>query len=114
MIAALEIQNGRPKDALEQLEIAERFEREGSFFQRYLRAFAYAALGYQDDALRQFGKIVDHRGESVLSSIYPLAQLGKARILRDKAEYEKFFELWEDADDDMPALVAAKQEFGEL
>lgn len=114
VIAALEIQNGRPKDALEQLEIAERFEREGHFFQRYLRAFAYYALGYTDDALREFGKIVDHRGEAVLSSIYPLAQLGKARILGDKVEYEKFFDLWKEADDDMPALVAAKEEFGKL
>jgi len=114
VIAALEIQNGRPKDALEQLEIAERFEREGNFFQRYLRAFAYHALGYRDDALREFGKIVDHRGESVLSSIYPLAVLGKARILQDKEEYENFFGLWNDADEDMPALVAAKEEYGKL
>ncbi|HUF05162.1 MAG TPA: protein kinase [Aridibacter sp.] len=114
VLAALEIQNGRPKDALEHLETAERFEREGHYFQRYLRAFAFGALGYPDDALREFGKIVDHRGEAALSSLYPLAQLGKARILNDRSEYEKFFELWKDADDDMPALVAAKSEFAEL
>ncbi|REJ78587.1 MAG: serine/threonine protein kinase [Acidobacteria bacterium] len=112
--AALELQNGRPKDAIEALEPAERFEREGYFYQRYLRAFAFEALGYPDDALREFVKILDNRTESVLSSIYPLAQLGKARILKDKEEYEKFFELWKNADDDMPALVAAKAEFGEL
>jgi len=49
-----------------------------------------------------------------LSSIYALAQLGKARVTRDKADYEKFFELWKDADPDMPALVQAKKEFEAL
>lgn len=112
--AAMELQNKRPKDAIEVLEPAVRFEREGYFYQRYLRAFAFEGLGYEDDALREFTKILDNRTDAVLSSLYPLAQLGKARILKDKAEYEKFFELWKDADDDMPAMVAAKREYSEL
>ena len=31
--------------------------------------------------------------------------------MRDKKEYEKFFEMWKDADKDLPALIAAKEEF---
>jgi serine/threonine protein kinase/Tfp pilus assembly protein PilF len=112
--AAVELQSGRAKEAIEELETALRFEREGHFFQRYLRALAFQKLGYSDDAVREFNKILEHRGESVLSSLYPLSQLGKARAQKDKAEYEKFFAIWKDADDDMPALVAAKAEFSEF
>ena len=64
--------------------------------------------------MREFDKILNHRGEAPRSFIYPLAQLCKARATKDTAEYEKFFELWKDADADMPALVAAKTEFAAL
>ena len=67
-------------------------------------------LNKPKDAVREFDKILNHRGEAPVSSLYPLAQLGKARALNDKAEYEKFFELWKDADPDMPALAAAREE----
>ena len=43
-----------------------------------------------------------------------VAQLGKARATKDKAEYEKFLELWKDADKDMPALTAAREELEAL
>jgi hypothetical protein len=65
-------------------------------------------------ASAEFDKILDNRGECVLSAIYPLAQLCKARITKSKAEYEKFFDLWKDADADMPALVAAREEAEKL
>ncbi len=34
--------------------------------------------------------------------------------MKDKAEYEKFFELWKEADLDMPALIEAKKEYVNL
>ncbi len=37
-----------------------------------------------------------------------------ARATKKKEEYEKFFELWKDADLDMPALNEAKKEFENL
>ena len=58
--------------------------------------------------------ILFHRGEAPLSALYPLARLAKARALKDRNEYEKFFDLWKDADPDMPALQAARKEFEEL
>jgi serine/threonine protein kinase/predicted Zn-dependent protease len=112
--ATLDLQHGRAKEAIETLEIAERLERAAEFFPQYIRALAFMKLGKAKDSVREFDKILGHRGEAPLSSIYPLAQLGKARATKDKAEYEKFFELWKDADPDMPALIAAKKEVASL
>ncbi len=112
--AALELQNGMAKEAIEELEIAERFEKAGEFYPQYIRALSFLKLNKMKQAIAEFDKILNHRGEAALSSIYPLAQLGKARATRSKAEYEKFFELWTDADKDMPALVEAKKEFENL
>jgi len=112
--AALWQQAGKLKEAIEELEITERLEKAGEFIPQYLRALAYLQLGRSRDALREFDKILSNRGEAPLSSLYPLAQLGKARATKDKAEYEMFFEMWKDADKDMPALVSAKGEYEAL
>ncbi len=104
------LQADKPKEAIEELSVAERYERAGKFYPQYIRGLAYLQLNKANDAAREFDKILNHRGEAPLSSIYPLAQLGNARATNDKAEYEKFFEMWKDADADMPALVAARKE----
>ncbi len=112
--AAHFLQTGKAREAVEELEVAERYEKAGEFYPQYIRALAYLKLNKTKDAVREFDKILNHRGEAPLSSIYPLAQLGKARAMKDKSEYEKFFDLWKDADQDMPALVAAKKEYENL
>ena len=112
--AALLLQSNKPKEAIEELEITERLEKGAEFYPQYLRGLAYLQLKKPKDAAREFDKIIGHRGEAPLSSIYALAQLGKARATKDKADYEKFLELWRDADPDMPALVEAKKEFAAL
>jgi predicted Zn-dependent protease len=112
--AAILLQSGKAKEAVEELEIAERFERAGEFYPQYLRGLSFLQLNKPKAAAREFDKILNHRGEAPLSSIYPLAHLGKARALKDKAEYEKFLDLWKDADHDMPALVAARSEIESL
>ncbi len=112
--AALWLQAGKLKEAVEELEITERLEKAGEFIPQYLRGLALLRLGRNSEATREFDKILDFRGEAPLSSLYPLAHLGKARATRDKAEYEKFLEMWKDADKDMPALVAARAEFEAL
>jgi len=112
--AALLLQADKAKEAIEELEIAERLEKAAEFYPQYLRGMAYLKLNKARDAAREFDKILNHRGEAPLSSIYALAQLGKARATKDKAEYDKFFDLWKDADADMPALVAAKDEYKAL
>ena len=112
--AAVKLQNNKAEEAIEELEIAERFERAAEFYPQYLRGLAYLKLGKGKKAVAEFEKILNHRGESPLSAIYPLAQLGKARATKNKEDYEKFFEMWREADKDMPALVAARKEFEEL
>jgi eukaryotic-like serine/threonine-protein kinase len=112
--AALWLQAGKLKEAVEELEITERLEKAGEFIPQYLRGLALLRLNRNYDAAREFDKILNNRGEAPLSSLYPLAQLGKARATKAKAEYEKFLELWKDADKDMPALVAAKAEYEAL
>ncbi len=112
--AALWLQAGKLKEAVEELEITERLEKAGEFIPQYLRGLALLRLNRNLDAAREFDKILNFRGEAPLSSLYPLAHLGKARALKDKAEYEKFLDMWKDADKDMPALVAARSEFEAL
>lgn len=108
--AALLLQIGKAKEAIEELEITERLEKAAEFYPQYIRGLAYLQLKKSKDATREFEKILNHRGEAPLSSIYPLAQLGKARATKVKKEYDKFFDLWKDADKDMPALLAAREE----
>jgi tetratricopeptide (TPR) repeat protein len=108
--AALELQKGRAKEAIEELEITERYERASEFYPQYIRGLSFLKLNKMKQAIAEFEKILKHRGEAPLSAIYPLAQLGKARATKNKIEYEKFFELWKEADKDMPPLVAAKSE----
>ncbi|MDQ3221415.1 MAG: serine/threonine-protein kinase, partial [Acidobacteriota bacterium] len=81
--AASLLQNGKAKEAIEELEIAERLEKAGEFYPQYLRGLAYLKLNKARDAAREFDKILNHRGEAALSSIYPLAQLGLARATKD-------------------------------
>ena len=112
--AALWLQAGKLKEAVEELEITERLEKAGEFIPQYLRGLALLRLKRNREAEKEFDKILNFRGEAPLSSIYPLAQLGKARATKNKAEYEKFLELWKDADKDMPALTAAREEIKNL
>jgi hypothetical protein len=53
--------------------------------------------------------------------LYPLAHLGLARaaaLTGDRAKSQKawddFFAVWKDADADLPALIAAKKEYGKM
>jgi len=112
--AAAKLQDNKAEEAIEELEIAARFERAAEFYPQYLRGLAYLKLEKEKKAAVEFEKILNHRGESPLSAIYPLARLGLARAKNNKEEYEKFFELWQEADKDMPLLVAAQREFEKI
>ncbi len=90
---AILLQSGKGKEAIEELEITKRFERAAEFYPQYLRGLAYLQSNKPKASVREFDKILNNHGEVPLSSLYPLPQLGKARATKDKAEYEKFFEL---------------------
>ena len=114
--AALELQRNNPAQAIQLLEATRRYEPAAEFWPQYLRGLAYLSLKSGDEAAAEFRRILDHRGEATLSVLYPLARLGLARAIavtgdseKSRAEYQSFFELWKDADADLPILIEAKQ-----
>ena len=84
----------------------------------YIRGQAYLTSHSGADAAREFQKMLDHRGVDPLSPYLSLAYLGLARadnLMGKRADclkaYEKFFELWKNADNDIPILQVARREY---
>jgi len=87
----------------------------------YCRAVAYQREKDAANAAIEFQRIIDHRGVSPTSELYPLAVLGMARALemsgdrtRSRNVYEAFLNSWTDADPDTPVLREAKAESSKL
>jgi len=87
----------------------------------YLRGEAELGRGQGTAALKEFQKFSANAG--VVGSCWsaPLAKLGEARAraltgpeASAKNSYEKFFQLWKDADADVPVLKQAKTEAAKL
>ncbi|MBA2335779.1 MAG: protein kinase [Blastocatellia bacterium] len=121
--AALELQRGEPARALELLAPVTRYEGAADFQPQYLRGLCYLRLGQGTEAGAEFRKILDRRGQTevLVSTLYPLARLGMARsaaVTGDTAlarkSYEEFFELWKDADPDLPVLIEARKEYANM
>jgi len=127
--AAIALNRRQPAKALSVLEAAAVTEL-GSytfFFNAslmhpvYLRGQAYLALRQGENAAAEFQKIIDHRGIVLNSPVAVLARLGLGRahaLQGNSAEageaYREFFELWKDADPDVPILKQAKAEYAKL
>jgi serine/threonine protein kinase/Tfp pilus assembly protein PilF len=97
----------------------------------YVRGNAYLAAGQGSVAAAEFQKILDHTGIVWNCWTGALAHLGVARAnalqahtsqgvdadaarLRALAAYKDFFNLWKDADPDIPILKQAKAEYAKL
>ncbi len=87
----------------------------------YLRGMAYLDAKQGALAAVEFQKVIDRPGVVISESIGALAYLGLARayamtgdVAKAKAEYEEFFKLWKDADEDVPVLKMAKAEYAKL
>jgi eukaryotic-like serine/threonine-protein kinase len=87
----------------------------------FVRGETYLAAHQGSEAAAEFQKILDHRGIVVNEPIGALAHLGLARayVLQDdtakaRAAYQDFLGLWQNADADIPVLVAAKAEYAKL
>jgi len=87
----------------------------------YVRGEAYLAAKQATQAVGEFQKIVDWPGVAVNEPIAALAQLGLARayvaegdVKKGRAMYERFFELWKDADGGIPVRHQAQWEYQKL
>jgi eukaryotic-like serine/threonine-protein kinase len=93
----------------------------GTMYPVYLRGLAYMAEGLSPQASVQFQKIINHPG---LIINFPLASLAKLQFARANAQsgnilaarkaYEGFFEVWKNADPNIPILKQAKLEYAKL
>ncbi|MBV8520799.1 MAG: protein kinase, partial [Acetobacteraceae bacterium] len=126
--AAIALKRDQAARSVELLATASPYER--AYFEAvYLRGLAYLRLHKGADAVAEFQKIVDHKGANWASTwrypywgqFYSLSYLGMARgfaLAADSAKakkaYEDFFELWKDADHDIPILLQAKTEYAKL
>jgi serine/threonine protein kinase/tetratricopeptide (TPR) repeat protein len=121
-LASIEIHNGNPAKAIESLKCALRYEDVGEYFgDEYLRGQAYLGLGEGDKAAVEFQKILDKRGQDPTSPFYSLAYLGMAKaanlsrdIAKSKKYYQDFLGIMKDADDDLPVINEAEDEYAEL
>jgi tetratricopeptide (TPR) repeat protein len=126
--AAIELKGDQPAKAVELLASASPYER--AYPEAvYLRGLAYLRLKKGAEAATEFQKIVDHKGANWGSTwqhpnwglYYSLSYLGQARgfalagdTAKAKKAFQDFFELWKDADPDIPILKQAKAEYNRL
>jgi serine/threonine protein kinase/Tfp pilus assembly protein PilF len=98
-----------------------------------VRAEAYLAARRGAEAAAEFQRIIDHPGLVLNCPMAPLAHLGQARAYalqaadpatsptsqedfrnKARARFQQFFNLWKDADPNIPVLLQAKSEFAKL
>jgi serine/threonine protein kinase/tetratricopeptide (TPR) repeat protein len=115
--------------ALEILQASSRYElgqigaggATPALYPVWVRAEAYRMAGQGAQAVREYQKILDHRGAVTNGIIGALAHLGLARAYalqgdtaKARVAYQDFFALWKDADPDTPVLISAKSEYAKL
>jgi tetratricopeptide (TPR) repeat protein len=86
-----------------------------TLYPTFVRGQAYLAAGDGRKALAEFQKLADHRSFMVNSLLWPLSRLELAREYTATGDLEKahqscqeFFQLWNDADPDLPLLKEAE------
>ena len=93
----------------------------GAMYPAYIRGEAYLEMGKFPEAAGEFQKILDNPGMTLADPLGAVArvQLGRSlrlsgQIAKAKTAYENFFNLWRNADHDVPLLAAAKTEYSRL
>jgi DNA-binding winged helix-turn-helix (wHTH) protein/tetratricopeptide (TPR) repeat protein len=123
--AQIALNHHNPSKALDLLQSAGPYELSDTWWgflgPIYVRGKAYLMAHKGTEAVREFQKILDHRGMVANCPIGALAhlQLGRAYALmgdnmKARAEYRDFFTLWKDADPDIPIFTRAKAEYAKL
>ncbi len=124
--ASIDLNAGNASQALIALEAAAPYDLGGpapisNLYPVYVRGQAYLASHNGAGAAGEFQKIIDHRGIVLNVPLGALAhlQLGRAYVLtgdtgKAKAGYQDFFNVWKDADPDIPILKEAKAEYEKI
>jgi DNA-binding winged helix-turn-helix (wHTH) protein/tetratricopeptide (TPR) repeat protein len=118
--AAIDLAQNKPTEALAALQPSAYLELTDPSVPA-LKGRAYLAAHQPEAAAREFRIILDRPYLSAISPNLPLAHLGLARALQQlqnpaaaRQEFETFFQLWKDADPDLPILKQAHQEYASL
>jgi DNA-binding winged helix-turn-helix (wHTH) protein/tetratricopeptide (TPR) repeat protein len=127
---AVSLHDGDPGAALEQLNRAERVElgTNAALWPAYLRGLAYLNQGADPEAIREFQKILDHKGalapkdfNPAAMVLYPMAYVGRARAAAHRGDvdasrvtYESLLELWQEADPTIAIVSAVRREYRQL
>lgn len=128
--AAIALSTGNAKKAIGYLQATSAYELGGgvppfspgaSMYPVYMRGLAYVQSRQWRAATGEFQKIIEHRG---LVWNFPLAALVELRlastfkeaneIAKAREAYQHFFQLWQDADPDIPILREARFEYAGL
>jgi eukaryotic-like serine/threonine-protein kinase len=121
--AVIALRQRKPDDAVRALQPAAQTElgTVAGLVPPYLRAEALRQKGDYENAVREYGKILEHRGVDPFAPVLPLAQLGIARsyarsgnIAGSRHAYEELFAMWKGADAEFHPLVTARTEYGRL
>jgi eukaryotic-like serine/threonine-protein kinase len=126
--AAIQLDHNNPAKAVQELEGTSRLELGSAMgpytaplFPVYMRGQAFLALHQGREAAAEFQKYIDHPGLVLNYPLGALARVGLARAyamegdtVKARAAYRDFFNLWKDADSDVPILKQAKAEYAKL
>jgi hypothetical protein len=119
--AALALTQRKPAEAVSALEPARLYGLR-DYYVRTERGSAYTQAGKPDMAATEYKAILAAAaGTDASEPLYNLAHLRLARAYaiqnknsESRSEYEQFFHLWNQADDDLPLLKQARMEFDRL
>jgi eukaryotic-like serine/threonine-protein kinase len=118
--ASLWISQKKAGDAAKLLEPAHIYELR-DYIIPFLRGRAYLEAKIPERALTEYQAIAQNPGIDPVSPMYPLAFLGLGRAYNlegkrqeSRAAYEHFFDLWKDADLNVPVLQQARREYAKL
>jgi DNA-binding winged helix-turn-helix (wHTH) protein/predicted Zn-dependent protease len=118
--ASLAIHQNKAAQAVKLLEPAQVYELR-DYIIPFLRGRAYLDARIPDRAVAEYQAIAQNPGIDPISPMYPLAFLGLGRAyslqgkgLESQVAYQRFFELWKDADLNVPVLQDARREYAKL
>jgi tetratricopeptide (TPR) repeat protein len=122
--AQADLHGGGAQPAIEWLRAAAPYELSDTrlpLLPAYVRGEAYLRTGDGRRAAAEFQKLLQHHGAIGNSLLGPLSRIGLARALAlagdpagAKTQYQTFFELWRDADAEVPLMRRARAEYEQI